>query len=131
MSVSIKSKQGYTLSTAVMEFARAQNLPLHDVTHMIDRASKCSLPSGNRRFHEWVFSVDGKQVVQVMTNSRSGEASVMLPSVRELPILRSDEFLTYDECDGCQGRGCRACDGTGEVVIIRREQKKQKFGVMT
>lgn len=71
------------------------------VPEMLSLAAIVTHPKGNRRYHNFVFDVQGNQLVAVTD-------------------LRGESFLVIEECQGCKGTGCTICAGTGEVKVIRR-----------
>lgn len=82
---------------------------------MIHKAALCSLPGWNRRYHEFVFQLQGDGVTV-------GDMSVLdKPDTygRIAVPMGKDEFLVYEECGDCEGIGCEFCDG-GQVARKRK-----------
>jgi hypothetical protein len=91
---------------------------------MVERSARVSHALGNRRFHQWVFEVDGR-IVQRMSRI---DAPVAVPT-QGVP-LKDGEFYVHEECVSCFGGGCSICHWSGEVQLVRK-LSNHKFGAMT
>jgi hypothetical protein len=45
------------------------------------------------------------------------------PTRASLPVLKPGEFIAYDECEACDGRGCQRCGGEGLLLTVKREKR--------
>lgn len=101
----------YTISQEA-EFALAGTGLANRLEEVIKKSAIITHPQGNRRFHGWIFDVQGTRVVR----------ATKLDSERE--------FIVYEECPGCRGTGwpgpkgegskCSTCKGDGEIKVTRR-----------
>lgn len=81
---------------------------------MADASARYTKGRCNRRYKDWLFEVRDNVVVYMTA----------FASVRNVPTPGPDEFLVYEECEMCEGKGCRVCEGTGQVAFIRRERPR-------
>jgi hypothetical protein len=99
-----------------------QGLPPKELHDMVAHAAPFTHAYGNRRFHDWVFSVQG-MVVSAITNLKTGASSAI-----------KGMFVVYETCDVCHGgpgrNTCKECLGVGEVKRYRRPQAPRAMGVM-
>lgn len=104
------------LSPAVRDFAKAHGLTPAAIREMVKRAALCTHEYGNRRYNDYVFQIDGRNIVS-MVDLNSGLYVTNKP--KPVP-LAPGEFVQYEECDQCHGKGCAACNFEGEVRYVRR-----------
>jgi hypothetical protein len=109
----------------VLAFVKTHGLGLAQLEDMLRHAALCSHEKGNRRYHDWVFQLR-QGVIFRMTDVRTGASS---DTIRSSNLhLAPGEFLVYEDCTECRGKGCRHCDG-GQVPRVRRLQAN-RIGAM-
>ena len=85
------------------------------VVDILGKAAIVSHPRGNRRYHNWVFNLQGNTLTSV--------ADIRAP-VASKPQNRKNgqkpTFVVWEECVNCSGPGCPACGGKGEVKVTRQ-----------
>lgn len=100
---------------AVLDFLDALELDEDEVAGWVKASAITSSYEGaNRRYHQWVFLVQGDTVVS-MRNVETGRRS---GSMQAGP----GEFLVYEEHEACGGGGCEACEYEGNIPVIRKAQ---------
>lgn len=72
------------------------------LAEMVSKAAIVSHPKGNRRYHFWVFDVEGDCVLH-------------MTDMRNTPV--PSEQVT---CEGCKGSGCSTCAGTGNIRVVTK-----------
>lgn len=122
----------FTIPLRVVNRAVEQGIPLASLREMVVHSARITHPMGNRRFHNYVFQVEGTRVVDftkidhVVSHHR-----VFTPKPRKrldvVPAVESrrryacdtcqdtDRVVVHDECPHCEQEGCQLCDGKGEV----------------
>lgn len=110
------------VSASVLAFAEGQGITLSRLLEMVEASARVTHPKGNRRHHNWVFQVENN-VVKSMSPLPFGEISSTIQRVAPKP--GPGEFLTYDECEDCEGAGCKKCDFKGDVPVIRKIPKSR------
>lgn len=94
----------------VLAFAKRRKI--EQLEDKVQRAAKCTHPSGNRRFHHLVFQIEDEKVCAI-TDLTTGETSVT-------QTLGTNEFLVWEVCESCGGSGCKSCAGKGEIRVRRK-----------
>lgn len=74
---------------------------------MLRQAAIVTNERGNRRYHDWLFQVDGSTVVSMQ---HFNYTKLRIPSQTNLAV--------YQPCAECEGSGCAACGHVGEVHVI-------------
>lgn len=128
--ITIVAAPPFQISPAVKAVADRLCLNLQD---MLRRAAICTLPEGNRRFHDWVFDVREHRVLAITNIAERGEAAHTAAKGPSQPPrkvstqrvamhgtkLAGDEFVMWEEHELCEGKGCLACDA-GQIQVVRR-----------
>lgn len=109
------------LAPEVVAFAIKCNLTAAQAEEMARRAAITKHPQGNRRYHNWLFQINGTYVVSMV--------NLDVPAAKEAPPTKvgEKEFVMYDECPKCEGEGCEACNHTGQVKAVHKEQSRKFF----
>lgn len=94
----------FFLTEKVRRVLSLENISTEEVGHMVTHAAPVTNERGNRRFHQWLFSIQNGEV----KNMQHWE-----PPTRRIKA-RAD-MVSFDECDACDGEGCKACGWTGEI----------------
>lgn len=115
----------YVYDDAVLKFASKNQVPVDALDNMLDRAARISHDQGNRRYHDWVFDVEGK-IVKKMGNLQKGCFSAKIPSSQP---MNPDQFIVWEDCEICEGDGCQSCNYEGAYRLVR-QLTKPKLGVM-
>lgn len=69
--------------------------------HMAEHAAICTHEHGNRRWHNWLFRVSGHSILHLQLLSLTEVGTGKTPMI--------------EECDVCEGTGCKACGWAGEI----------------
>jgi hypothetical protein len=96
----------YKVSSQVARVLAALGIGRDELAEMVKRAAITTHERGNRRYHNWLFSIEGDTVRRMTT-------------VEETTISRpgKEAITVYDEHDDCDGLGCAGCGFIGEVRI--------------
>ena len=105
------------LGPGVQRFLEINNLTGR-IGEYVERSARCTLPEGNRRFHYWVFDIQGDLLARV-TDLTTGHSSTPR-------ALGSDEFMAYEECPDCGGEGCKQCGNLGDIRVVRKLKRCQR-----
>lgn len=92
---------------------------------MVRQAAPCTSDYGNRRYHDFVFQIEGNDIVS-MYDIKDG---LFVTKREQRATLQDDEFIQYEDCEDCLGPTCKKCNGLGEIRYIRK-LKSNKLGVM-
>jgi hypothetical protein len=68
---------------------------------MVVHSTRITHPDGNRRYHDYLFMVEGSRVVAF----GKIEELFKCEQCRDTGTIR-----TFDECGACDGVGCEHCD---------------------
>lgn len=109
------------VSTSVLEYAEKQGITLTQLLAMVEASARVSHSRGNRRYHNWLFLVENN-LVKGMSPLHMVES---FATINHPPTPGPGEFLVYEDCEDCDGKGCDNCDGMGEVAMIRRTPKER------
>jgi hypothetical protein len=81
-----------------------EHISVEELAEMIRRSAITSRSEGNRRFHDWVFCFDKERncvnTMRKFTLSEVGQGSMKIE----------------EECENCEGEGCKQCGWAGKVV---------------
>lgn len=99
---------------AVLDFIDALDLDEDEVAQWVKSSAITSSYEGaNRRYHQWVFLVQGDAVIS-MRNIETGRRSGTMQA-------GPGEFLVYEDHEACNGAGCKDCQ-QGSIPVIRKSQ---------
>lgn len=90
------------LTTQVLTVLQEEHISPEEFGMMLNRLAVIRGPGYNRRFHHWVFLIEGETVVSMQR---------LLP----LEVGEGDSSVREDH-DECEGRGCKACGWSGYVL---------------
>jgi len=93
----------YVLSDQVKRVIKAEAVSVEELIHMVKLSAPFTGEGMNRRYHQWVFKVDGYLVEKMM-----------LHDLRTVGATKGDGWIE-EEHEGCLGEGCRDCGWTGMV----------------
>ena len=112
----------YRFTPSVMAFAKRKGLDIHQLQNMVQKSALVTHENGNRRYHEWVFLVEGQLVKWMSPLAPSKEKDTIN---RPHPTPGPGEFLVWEDCDECNGQGCKFCDFEGDRPVIRRYPRQR------
>lgn len=95
----------------VVDVLKAENISPEEFQDMLKAAALTSHGLGNRRFHNWLFSIKGGQCV------------AMNKWIREVTKPGSEDMVVHEDCDYCDGAGCEHCDHIGQVRVTYQRQR--------
>lgn len=121
MSGSTQHK-GYLFPIRIVSEAASLGLALPDLQDMVQRSARFTHPNGNRRYHDYVFMVEG---IRVTAFSKVDSTAPQVEPVEEETLeeeqapyvhYRCDtcrdkrKIQVFNECPYCEGEGCKRCD---------------------
>lgn len=120
------------LSPQVLEFISLHGIRKEDFLGMVKKSAIATHAKGNRRYYDYIFLVEGEEVVSVSTLGlfNVDKKTFDKPNTsRHNTPTPQDTFLVYEECPKCLGKGCAFCE-KGEVKMVRKNRKKfNDYGV--
>jgi hypothetical protein len=90
------------LSEKVQRVLKGEGISLEELALMLRLAAITSREGCNRRYHHWLFRVNGDEVSDMRTEWT-------------LKVGRGKDRVT-EEHDECQGQGCKACGWSGQAI---------------
>lgn len=110
------------LSDKVKRVLKAERISQEELAHMLRHAAKCRLPNAqsyNRRYHQWVFAIDGCAVKDMRYAERL--------------VVGSGHARVFEEHEACNGAGCHGCGWIGSICRlvqddVRRVLEEAKVG---
>lgn len=116
----------YLLTVRVVLQAREMGLSTDQFHDMVQHSARITHADGNRRYHEYLFNVEGDRVLafrklseqeiadeehRVRTFTRPPREQPDYTFYRCETCRDTGKMLVFDQCDYCQGRGsCTHCD---------------------
>lgn len=125
----LQRNKGYIIPVKVLLQAKEFGLELADLKDMLNRSARTTHHQGNRRFHEYVFQIEGTKVQSIFQMSSEevrAERSKTFVQEEPTPPIQyykcetcqdTGKMVVFDECESCHGVGCRYCD----EGLVRRE----------
>lgn len=94
------------LSAQVQRVAEEIGIPLPDIEEMVKHSAICSHERGNRRWHGWLFHIEGNEVVT-------------MGYLKPVRIQRggTSGLTMLEECPTCEGAGCKLCGWVGLIQV--------------
>lgn len=99
----IAKEREYFFPIDLIDAALKRDLTLPLLNNMVRRSTRITHPLANRRYEGWIFMVEGDRVTAF--GCLADEPKVKCKSCYDTRRVR-----TFDECERCQGKGCRYCD---------------------
>jgi len=119
-------KRGFNIPLDILAEAKRQDISLEQLQDMVMHSTRVTHPDGNRRYHDYLFMVEGSRVVAF---GKIHEVPVKKKEIPQLPkvapqidVMTGEEYYkceqckdagvvrTFDECVECDGSGCEYCD---------------------
>lgn len=111
--------------TKTIRKAKELGLALADLNGMVVKSARITHPKGNRRYHEYLFDVQGDIVRDIyhmtkeeIRDEKAREVQGFIPS--DVPRIHkhyrcetcrdTGKMQVFDECEACYGAGCHRCD---------------------
>lgn len=121
----------FLLTVRVALAAKRMGVSVEQVLDMVRHSARITHANGNRRFHEYLFTVEGERVTSIhrLTEAEVADEERRIRSFVRRPVQEESHYrcgtcrdtgkmLVFDPCDYCQGRGsCTHCD----EGLVRRE----------
>jgi hypothetical protein len=104
------------MSVNIKQVQSEEGISDEELNEMVRAAAPVTHENGNRRFHHWLFKVEGDILISMcrwdmvhrdLSHQRKG----------------SDEFLVTEECALCDGDGCKQCGWVGFITAYRSAPK--------
>lgn len=95
----------FHLTEEVIEYLADHKVDLTAFLDMLAHSARVTHNNGNRRFHQYIFEVQGNEVFNVFNmddNTTSDHECRRCKDTGKLPV--------FDECLHCNGVGCHHCD---------------------
>lgn len=91
------------LHEKILRIMQEEQISVEELMFMVEHAAKTSLRGCNRRYHHWLFLVEG----EVLKDMQYAEG---IPEVGNGLVEMMEDHLP------CQGRGCKACAWSGSII---------------
>jgi hypothetical protein len=99
------------IAQKIITMAAQSGISLEELTIMVERAAITRLHGMNRRYHDWLFLVQGQDVLEMR--------HLDIPEVG----LDIGEGHLIKSCVPCTGTGCVHCGGWGQVKFYNSKRK--------
>ena len=100
--------RGFRLPLSVIQKAYGMGVRLEQLQEMVVLSARCTHKLGNRRYHDYVFQVQGEKVLDLAKlGDEDTEDEVLFDC---LNCKDERKVVVFDPCDNCDGAGCRLCD---------------------
>jgi hypothetical protein len=100
-------------SEKVKRVLAGENISQNELETMIRSAAKFSKEGCNRRYHHWLFNVQGDEVVDMRTSW--------------MKQVGRGKDRVIEEHDTCQGQGCKMCGWSGQVIRLVSDKVVPRF----
>lgn len=91
------------VSEKVVKVMAGEQISPAELEKMLQLAAKTSLRGMNRRYHHWLFRVDGNQLQDMQRT--------------DMVTFGAGNEQVLEEHDVCDGEGCHECGWVGEVSV--------------
>ena len=95
----------YILTKYALEDADKLGIPVEQLQDMLQKSARVSHSLGNRRYHDYVFEVQGDEVFTV---ARFDDGQITLYVCQTCKDKK--KIAVFDPCSLCDGEGCTHCD---------------------
>jgi hypothetical protein len=111
--------RGFLIPLRIITLAAEQGVKLQALQGMLRKSARITHPLGNRRYHEWVFMVEGNRVLDmglIEDGPVVDYADDEPPPEEDLSIYKcytckdDHKIQVFNECPRCEGGGCKRCD---------------------
>ena len=92
----------YSFSDKVIQVMASEGITSLELHSMLIRAAITSVRGFNRRFHQWLFSLNNSTVedMQCVDMVQTGHGSERM----------------QEDCESCSGAGCKECGWVGQIL---------------
>lgn len=91
-------------SDKVLSILKVEGIGQIEALGMVEHSAISSVGGCNRRFHDWLFLIRDNQVLEMKSFELKRKGH---------PYQGAESMI--EECDECEGLGCKACGWRGEV----------------
>jgi RecJ-like exonuclease len=99
----------YLLPIKLVTKAARDGVGLPELQDMLRRSARFTHPDGNRRFHDWLFNIEGRKVISIKRLQPEQE-DVYEPHYKCEYCKDTKRISVFDPCPRCDGEGCQSCD---------------------
>jgi RecJ-like exonuclease len=119
--------RSFLLPIRLISRAKEFGIPIDDLQNMLQRSARVTHEKGNRRFHDYIFSVEGKRVLNI-SHCPEAELDDEPEEFHSCDTCHDTHRVqVFNECHRCQGEGCSKCDeGLVPATIPCPSCSKQK-----
>lgn len=114
----------FLMPVSIIVQAKKAGVLAADIQDMLRKSARITHPEGNRRYHEYLFTVEGDRLLSMRKMS---EAEVAAEERKLSSYVRKEyvkvetyyacetcrdtgKMVVYDPCGRCNGVGCSHCD---------------------
>jgi RecJ-like exonuclease len=98
------AKRGFTIPLHLLRRAKEFGLDAGQLQSAVVASARVTHPEGNRRWHEFLFRVEGNRVMDLKVVD-GWAPGYTCKTCRDLGKL-----AVFDGCENCNGDGCDFCD---------------------
>ena len=100
-------RRGFLIPISLVTRAAKEGISLADFQSMVGRSARFTHPEGNRRFHDYLFLIEGRKVLSFQKLSEGVEDEVFYKCET---CKDTTKIPVFDVCEHCDGVGCKHCD---------------------
>lgn len=102
------TKKGFLIPLSIVSKAAKEGVGIAALQEMLGKSARCTHPQGNRRYHEYLFKIEGQRLtsfVKIEDDEDDDGDEYKCESCKD-----TLKVIVFDECGYCHGVGCKFCD---------------------
>lgn len=107
-----RQARGFLVPISVVLKAKRMGLTVEELQDMVRRSARCTHELGNRRYHDYIFNVEGQRVISIAElDYEEVDIDEPLEVTYKCDTCKDQGTIpVFDECPRCEGEGCKRCD---------------------
>jgi len=106
-----KRDRGFLIPLRLTNLAIQSGVSVEKLQFMLQRSARCTHPAGNRRYHDYIFNVEGNRVLGFLHEPEMAEDEDTDHQVYKCDVCKDTRKVqVFNECPRCHGEGCPKCD---------------------
>ncbi len=101
-------RRGFLIPISLVTRAAKEGISLAELQHMVNRSARFTHPEGNRRYHDYLFLIEGRKLMsfqKVTEEEADEEVFYKCETCKDAGTVP-----VFDVCEHCDGAGCKHCD---------------------